>query len=142
MRPQTIQAMNTGKALASREIPRKVQAWADHLGLSYGAIRIKDQRSRWGSCSKAGNLNFNWRLMQAPGFVLDYVIVHELCHLRELNHSSRFWRLVEDAFPRYKEAKMWLRNNGSTLFEMFAGDDGASGLNPPVHDRIDDVSKT
>lgn len=106
----------TGQALARHKIPERVADWAARLQLSPGAIRIKDQRTRWGSCSKAGNLNFNWRLIMAPDWVLDYVIVHELCHLVELNHSSRFWGLVEAAFPRYREAKAWLRANGSALF--------------------------
>jgi predicted metal-dependent hydrolase len=114
--PAKIKAMVRAKALARCEIPKRVSQWAAQMNLSFGDIRIKDQKTRWGSCSKSGNLNFNWRLILAPDWVLDYVIVHELCHLVELNHSARFWRLVQHAFPRYQEAKAWLRENGSSLF--------------------------
>lgn len=103
------------KSTARTHIQSKVHSWAQRLGLTYQSIRIKEQKSRWGSCSQAGNLNFNWRLIMAPDFVLEYVVVHELCHLQEMNHSERFWSLVNTAFPRAQEAKVWLRNHGSTL---------------------------
>ncbi|RIV29219.1 M48 family peptidase [Alicyclobacillaceae bacterium I2511] len=103
------------KAQAMQTIPARVQQWAAQIGATYNKIRIKDQRSRWGSCSSQRNLNFNWRLVQVPEFVLDYVVVHELCHLWEMNHSTRFWSLVGTHFPRYEEARIWLRQNGVAL---------------------------
>jgi predicted metal-dependent hydrolase len=78
-------------------------------------IRIGDPRSRWGSCSARGTLSFSWRLVVAPAWVADYVVVHELCHLRHMNHSPRFWALVRDAYPRHAEAQAWLRTHGPEL---------------------------
>jgi predicted metal-dependent hydrolase len=85
------------------------------LGVTHKAIRIRDQKTLWGSCSPRGTLSFNWRLVLAPFEVLDYVVVHELCHLREPNHSRRFWRLVEEHRPRWREQRDWLRDYGSEL---------------------------
>ena len=79
------------------------------------AVRVKDQKSRWGSCSSKGGLNFNWRLILAPPEVLNYVVVHELCHLKEMNHSARFWGLVEGILPGYAQSLQWLRANGAAL---------------------------
>lgn len=84
-------------------------------GFVYGRVSIKEQTSRWGSCSRRGNLNFNWRLLLAPLPVLDYVVFHELCHLKELNHSERFWRLVARGCPDYKTYRRWLHDNGRSL---------------------------
>lgn len=84
-------------------------------GFTFGRVSIKEQKSRWGSCSRAGNLNFNWRLLLAPPPVLDYVVYHELAHLKELNHSPRFWRLVARACPDYETHRAWLRHFGRTL---------------------------
>lgn len=94
-------------AIAERE--------AAALGVAFARIRIADQRSRWGSCSARGTLSFNWRLALAPPEVLDYVVVHELCHLREANHSRRFWSLVEAARPGYRAQRAWLREFGPEL---------------------------
>ncbi|MDO4357600.1 MAG: SprT family zinc-dependent metalloprotease [Clostridia bacterium] len=88
---------------------------APALGVSPGRIAIREQKSRWGSCSSRGNLNFNWKLMLAPPEALEYVVVHELCHLIEFNHSARFWRLVESRMPEYEGAKKWLKDNGAKL---------------------------
>jgi predicted metal-dependent hydrolase len=85
------------------------------LGVSYGRIEVRDQRTRWGSCSPRGTLSFNWRLVLAPFAVLDYVVVHELCHLREANHSTRFWRLVESRRPAWRDQRAWLREHGPEL---------------------------
>ena len=88
---------------------------ADALGVRWSSIVIRDQRSRWGSCSTRGTLSFNWRLVLAPFEVLDYVVVHELCHLREPNHSSRFWRLVETRRPDWRVHRDWLHQYGPEL---------------------------
>jgi predicted metal-dependent hydrolase len=88
---------------------------AQELGVAYKRIEIRDQRTRWGSCSPRGTLSFNWRLVLAPYDVLDYVVVHELCHLREPNHSRRFWRLVETRRPAWRDHRDWLHRNGPEL---------------------------
>ena len=85
------------------------------MGVTYGRLAIRDQKTRWGSCSRAGNLNFNWRLVLAPPAVLDYVVVHELAHRVELNHSVRFWRVVARYCPTMDEHRAWLRTHGATL---------------------------
>lgn len=94
----------------------KAKAYGNLLGVSYGDIRIKDQKSRWGSCSSCGNLNFNWRILMAPEPVCDYVIIHELCHLVYMNHSADFWNLVERVCPEYRQYKKWLRENEGQLY--------------------------
>jgi predicted metal-dependent hydrolase len=88
---------------------------AEELGVRWTRIEIRDQRSRWGSCSTRGTLSFNWRLVLAPFEVLDYVVVHELCHLREPNHSRRFWKLVEARRPDWREQRDWLHEHGPEL---------------------------
>ncbi|MFH1484877.1 MAG: SprT family zinc-dependent metalloprotease [Chloroflexota bacterium] len=85
------------------------------LGLAYNRLVIRDQRTRWGSCSRKGNLSFNWRLMMAPKPVIDYVIIHELAHLRELNHSRKFWELVAKHCPEWREHKKWLKEHQEEL---------------------------
>ncbi|HEY8407997.1 MAG TPA: M48 family metallopeptidase [Gaiellaceae bacterium] len=88
---------------------------AAELGVRWSRIDIRDQRSRWGSCSTRGTLSFNWRLVLAPFEVLDYVVVHELCHLREPNHSRKFWRLVESRRPDWRLHRDWLHEHGPEL---------------------------
>ena len=88
---------------------------AEALGVRWSRIEIRDQRSRWGSCSTRGTLSFNWRLVLAPFEVLDYVVVHELCHLREPNHSPRFWALVAGRRPDWSASRDWLREHGEEL---------------------------
>ena len=88
---------------------------AQELGVAFKRIEIRDQRTRWGSCSTRGTLSFNWRLVLAPYEVLDYVVVHELCHLREANHSSRFWKLVETRRPGWRAHRDWLHQHGPEL---------------------------
>jgi hypothetical protein len=85
------------------------------LGRSPARITMRDTRSRWGSCSRAGNLNFSWRLVMAPENVLNYVVAHEVSHLRELNHSARFWALVDTLCPDVSDARGWLRKHGAEL---------------------------
>jgi hypothetical protein len=96
-------------------ISSSVQYWSSQMGVRYGRIAIREQRTRWGSCSQKGNLNFNWRLVLAPPEVRDYVVIHELCHLSHLNHSREFWARVEKFCPDYREQRRWLRENGHTL---------------------------
>lgn len=90
-------------------------ARAAELGVSFGRLAIKDTSSRWGSCSTKGNINLSWRLVMAPPEIFDYVVAHEVAHLREMNHSPRFWSLVESLCPRYREHRRWLRLHGHEL---------------------------
>jgi predicted metal-dependent hydrolase len=102
--------------LAVRElVAMLVEEEAPELGVRPVRIQIRDQRSRWGSCSTRGTLSFNWRLVLAPFEVLDYVVVHELCHLREPNHSRRFWSLVENRRPGWRAQRDWLHEHGPEL---------------------------
>ncbi|MBR1669869.1 MAG: M48 family metallopeptidase [Butyrivibrio sp.] len=100
---------------AKRIIPQKVRHYAEQMGLTYGRITIRMQKSRWGSCSSKGNLNFNCLLMRTPDEIIDYVVVHELCHLKEMNHSPRFWAEVEKVLPDYKDRRKWLRDHQSEI---------------------------
>lgn len=103
------------KKRASVVIPERVAHFAPLVGVDYGNITIRSQKTRWGSCSSKGNLNFNCLLLLAPPEVLDYVVVHELCHRKHMNHSPRFWAEVARVMPDYKTHVKWLRNNGSRL---------------------------
>ena len=100
---------------AMQAIPPRVRRFAERMGVTYGRITIRNQRTRWGSCSSDGNLNFNCLLMRTPDDVLEYVVVHELCHRKEMNHSPKFWAEVERVLPNYRESKRWLKENGSGL---------------------------
>ncbi len=103
------------RSLAERDLPPRVEALASRHGLDVMSVTVRDQRTRWGSCSTTGRISLNWRLVQMPDHVSDYVIVHELMHLQQANHSRKFWRLVEAAYPGFKEARAWLRRHGSEL---------------------------
>lgn len=106
------------KALAKSAleyIPERVKYYAPVVGVSYGRITIRCQKTRWGSCSSKGNLNFNCLLMLAPANVIDSVIVHELCHIKQLNHSKAFYSEVGRVFPDYKECEKWLKTEGKVL---------------------------
>lgn len=106
------------KALGERAlkaIPLKVEDLAQMLGVSYGRITIRNQVSRWGSCSAKGNLIFNCLLMLCPDKVVEYVIIHELCHRKHMNHSKDFWAMVEKYCPEYKVQRNWLKENGNEL---------------------------
>ena len=100
---------------ALMRIRERLNHYAPLMGVEFGRVAIRDQKSRWGSCSAKHNLNFNWKLIMAPGEVLDYVVIHELCHLIEFNHSRRFWSLVENQMPEYEVWKKWLKTHGSEL---------------------------
>jgi predicted metal-dependent hydrolase len=93
----------------------RVPKLAASVGVSPGKIRIKEQKTRWGSCSSKGSINLNWKLVMAPVEVIDYVIVHELCHMKEMNHSKKFWMLVESIIPDCKQRRKWLKENGKML---------------------------
>jgi predicted metal-dependent hydrolase len=103
------------RAVAEPELISRTIELASQYGPRMRRARVRNQRSRWGSCSRAGDISLNWRLIQTPLFVRDYIIVHELMHLREMNHSERFWNHVAAAFPAYREAERWLRKNSGLL---------------------------
>lgn len=97
---------------------QKTAYYAALMNVTYGRISIREQKTRWGSCSSQGNLNFNWRLIFAPEEVLDYVVVHELAHRREMNHSKAFYDIVAAVLPDYKKQKKWLKENGNKLWQQ------------------------
>ena len=100
---------------ASEKLPERVRFFAGKMGVTCGRITIRSQRTRWGSCSAKGNLNFNCLLMLCPEEVRDYVVIHELCHRKELNHSTAFWSEVEQYCPDYRIHRKWLKDNGAAL---------------------------
>lgn len=101
--------------MAKRIFSERVQYYAKIMEVSYCRVTLRDQKTRWGSCSSKSNLSFNWRLIFAPQEVLDYVVVHELAHLKELNHSARFYQVVVQVMPDYKVWQKWLKENGTLL---------------------------
>lgn len=109
------QAEHALRKLAATELPIRAMQLAELHGLRVERVSVRNQRSRWGSCSARRVISLNWRLIQAPEFVRDYIIVHELMHLREMNHSHRFWKLVYDAFPQTPAAERWLKSNSIML---------------------------
>jgi predicted metal-dependent hydrolase len=100
---------------ARAEIAPRLDAAVARAGTTYSGLTIRAQRTRWASCSAAGGMSFNWRLLLAPEVVLDYVIEHEVCHLEVMDHSPRFWRLLESRVPDWREHAAWLRRYGATL---------------------------
>ena len=111
----TDQELRALREKARTLVTERVQFYAPLIGVTYNQIAIRAQHTRWGSCSSKGNLNFNCLLALVPPEVLDYVVVHELCHRKELNHSDRFWNEVGKILPDYKDRKKWLKDNGSNL---------------------------
>jgi predicted metal-dependent hydrolase len=109
------------RTLAVAELPTRLRSLAARHGLSVSRVTVRDQRTRWGSCAPGGTVSLNWRLVQMPDSVRDYILIHELMHLREANHSRRFWRLVNDACPWHLEARRWLRRHGHDLHRPLAG---------------------
>lgn len=106
---------------ALKVIPERVAFFAPKVGVTYGRITIRNQRTRWGSCSGKGNLNFNCLLMLTPSEIMDYVVVHELCHRKEMNHSAAFWAEVEKILPDYRERRRWLKEHGGAIIARMGG---------------------
>ncbi len=106
---------------AEKLIGRRASELRTRLAVTYSRLSIRGARTRWGSCSHKGNLNFNWRLMMVPPSVIDYVIIHELAHLKELNHTERFWRLVAEHCPRWRKHRRWLKDHEVELAAMLSG---------------------
>lgn len=96
----------------------KTAYYASIMHVTYGRISIREQKTRWGSCSSLGNLNYNWRLILAPEEVLDYIVVHELAHRKEMNHSQAFYAIIASTLPDYKKPQKWLRDNGQSLWTI------------------------
>lgn len=113
--PLTEAGLRTLAALAKAQLPDRVAFFAPQVGVTWGRITIRSQKTRWGSCSSKGNLNFNCLLMLTPPEIQDYVVVHELCHRKQLNHSHAFWADVERILPDYRERKKWLKDHGTAL---------------------------
>ena len=111
----TLEQLQQLAEAAKSDLPRRVARFAALVGVTYGRITIRAQKSRWGSCSGKGNLNFNCLLMLCPEDVRDYVVVHELCHRKELNPSLRFWAEVEKVLPGYAVQRKWLKENGGAI---------------------------
>jgi predicted metal-dependent hydrolase len=104
------------RRLARELLSARVAHWSAATGLAPGRLSVRDTTSRWGSCSSRGHLSFNWKIVMAPPPVVDYLVVHELCHLRHLDHSPRFWALVARHCPDYERARRWLRRRGRELY--------------------------
>lgn len=104
--------------MATNILTQKTSFWASQLSVKPAQIRIKDQKTRWGSCSSRNNINYNWRIIMAPESVVDYLVVHELCHLVVPSHSDRFWQLVAKFSPSFHQHRRWLANNGSLLMRI------------------------
>lgn len=112
LKPYTMDEINKLADKALEVIPKRVKYYAPLIGVDYGRITIRNQRSRWGSCSSKGNLNFNCLLMEMPDDIIDSVVVHELCHRKHMNHSPQFYAEIEKVFPEYKRCNKWLKENG------------------------------
>ncbi|WP_245297155.1 MULTISPECIES: SprT family zinc-dependent metalloprotease [Rhodomicrobium] len=108
------------RAEAKADLTRRTYHHAANLGVRPKRISVRDQSTRWGSCSSTGTICYSWRLIFAPEFVLDYVAAHEVAHLREMNHGPRFWRLVRETMPEMQKARAWLKQNGAELHRFGA----------------------
>lgn len=103
------------RKLAAKELPTRVKELAAANGISVTRVSVRNQRSRWGSCSRSGTISLNWRLIQCPAFVRDYIILHELAHRRQMNHSKKFWQEVERLCPDYRTAEVWVKQHSALL---------------------------
>ncbi len=111
----TQEMRKAGVEKAMEIFPKRVEYYARLMGISYGRITIREQKTRWGSCSGRGNLNFNWKLTLMPPEILDYVVVHELAHRKEMNHSRDFWKIVEQVLPDYQKRRKRLKELSAEL---------------------------
>ena len=111
----TEQERADGIQKALKIFPERTAFFAERMGIDYGRITVREQKTRWGSCSQKGNLNFNWKLVLMPQELLDYVVVHELAHRKEMNHSARFWAIVEQELPDYQKRRNELKKMGQLL---------------------------
>lgn len=116
-KPFTEEEKNNYREEARKVFAQKADYYAEKLGVTYNRIAIREQKTRWGSCSSKKNLNFNWRLLLAPEEILDYVVAHELSHLKEMNHSREFYKVLESVMPDYRWRQQWLKENGMTLWQ-------------------------
>ena len=119
--PFTEEEIRAMARLAVQQLPPRVASYARLLDVTYGRITVRNQKTRWGSCSGKGNLNFNCLLMLCPPAVQDYVIVHELCHRRHMDHSAEFWAEVERILPDYRQRRDWLKKEGGKLIGRLPG---------------------
>lgn len=119
--PFPLEQMELLRRQARELVTKRAEYYAPVVGVDYGRIAIRAQHTRWGSCSSKGNLNFNCLLALLPPEVLDYVVVHELCHRKEMNHSPRFWAEVERVLPDYRQHRAWLKENGEGLMARLPG---------------------
>lgn len=121
IKPLTIEEIRDLANQALEVIPKRVAYFAEIVGVTYGRITIRNQKSKWGSCSSKGNLNFNCLLMLMPTEVQDYIVVHELCHRKEMNHSPKFWAEVRKVLPDYEKQKSWLKEHGDEIMMRMIG---------------------
>ncbi len=119
--PLSIKEMNSLAEQAMKAIPERVAYYAKQIGVTYGRITIRNQKTRWGSCSSKGNLNFNCLLMLTPPEVIDSVVVHELCHRKEMNHSKKFYEEIYRVYPEYDKWNRWLKENGPQILRRMTG---------------------
>ncbi len=113
LKPFTQEEIKQFTARAKIEISQRVEFYANQMGVTYNKITIRCQHTRWGSCSSKGNLNFNCLLVLLPSEIIDSVVVHELCHIKQMNHSARFYAEIDKVFPNYKQCHLWLKQNGA-----------------------------
>jgi predicted metal-dependent hydrolase len=119
----TPEAISSWRHQAMRDLPARLLQLAEHHGLHVSRVSVRNQRSRWGSCSPSRHISLNWRLILMPEAVRDYVLIHELMHLRRLDHSRHFWRLVAHACPDYQQSRQWLRENRHLLIDEWVSVD-------------------
>ncbi|TVQ66575.1 MAG: M48 family peptidase [Balneolaceae bacterium] len=117
--PETGLVHDFYRRLAKKELAEKFHYWSERLPFTPSRLSIRNQRTKWGSCSSRGTISLNWRLVKCPPAIMDYIIIHELCHLRHFNHSRAFWDTVRQYYPAAREAKQWIRNNSDEIFADF-----------------------
>lgn len=113
LKPYTREEIKQFTEKAKIDIPKRVEFYAKKIGVTYNKVTIRCQQTRWGSCSSKGNLNFNCLLVLLPDEIIDSIVVHELCHIKQMNHSARFYAEIDKVFPNYKQCHLWLKQNGA-----------------------------